>query len=121
MIREVLVNLIDNAIKYTPVGGKVTITSEETPQKIWIEITDTGSGISPEELPNVWRKFVRGKDQDMKTKGHGLGLYLVKYFIELHGGEVFLESELKKGTKVSFSLPIENNSEPTTDLKEAFS
>jgi signal transduction histidine kinase len=62
-------------------------------------------------VSNVWGKFVRGKDQDLKTKGTGLGLYLVKYFIELHGGEVFLESELRKGTKVSFSLPLEEESE----------
>lgn len=107
LMREVLINLLENAIKYTPVGGKISISSQEVGNKVWVEITDTGEGIPPEEVANVWGKFVRGKDQDLKTKGTGLGLYLVKYFIELHGGEVYLESELKKGTKVSFSLPIE--------------
>ncbi len=109
LIREVMVNLIENAVKYTPAGGKITVHSEESANKIWISVTDTGEGISPIEMQNVWGKFVRGKDQDMKTKGSGLGLYLVKYFIELHGGEVFLKSELKKGTSVSFCLPIEDS------------
>lgn len=107
LIREVLVNLVDNAIKYTPQGGKVIVRSEETAGKVWVHVSDTGEGIAANEVANVWGKFVRGKDQDLKTKGTGLGLYLVKYFIELHGGEVFLESILSKGTTVSFSLPLE--------------
>ncbi len=109
LMREVLINLVENAIKYTPIGGRIQIASHEVESKVWIEIQDTGEGIPPDEVANVWGKFVRGKDQDLKTKGSGLGLYLVKYFIELHGGEVFLESELKKGTKVSFSLPLEES------------
>jgi signal transduction histidine kinase len=116
LIREVLVNLIENAIKYTSVGGQIKITSKEINDQVVIEVADTGEGISAEEVPLVWRKFVRGKDQDMKTKGTGLGLYLVKYFIELHGGTVALESELKKGTKVSFTLPIEPSSEEETEF-----
>jgi signal transduction histidine kinase len=111
LMREVLINLLENAIKYTPAQGRITISSHEVANKVWVEIQDTGEGIPPDEVSNVWGKFVRGKDQDLKTKGTGLGLYLVKYFIELHGGEVFLESELRKGTKVSFSLPLEEESE----------
>ncbi|MEZ0391439.1 MAG: ATP-binding protein [Pseudobdellovibrionaceae bacterium] len=107
LMREVLINLLENAIKYTPSEGQIFISSQETGNKVWVEILDTGEGIPAEEVANVWGKFVRGKDQDLKTKGTGLGLYLVKYFIELHGGEVFMESDLKKGTKVSFSLPLE--------------
>jgi two-component system phosphate regulon sensor histidine kinase PhoR len=109
LIREVLINLIENGIKYTEPGGQIHIASQEIGNKVWIEVADTGEGIPAEEVANVWGKFVRGKDQDLKTKGTGLGLYLVKYFIELHGGEVFLVSELKKGTKVSFSLPLEDS------------
>lgn len=107
LIREVLINIIDNAIKYTMDGSNILVTSQEASDKVWVEIIDHGEGIAPEELPNIWLKFVRGKDQEMKTKGTGLGLYLVKYFIELHGGEVYIQSELKKGTKVSFFLPFE--------------
>ncbi len=109
LIREVMVNLIENAIKYTPNSGQVFIRSLERQNKVFIEVQDTGPGIPKEEIPTIWGKFVRGKDQDLKTKGTGLGLYLVKYFIELHGGDVYLESELGKGTKVSISLPIEEN------------
>lgn len=107
LIREVMINLIENAIKYTPAKGKIQIRSTETRNKIWVHVIDTGEGISHDEALTVWGKFVRGKDQDLRTKGTGLGLYLVKYFIELHGGEVFLESEVKRGTTVSFSLPLE--------------
>jgi two-component system, OmpR family, phosphate regulon sensor histidine kinase PhoR len=108
LMREVLVNLIENAIKYTAPGGHVLIKTKETENQVQVRIQDTGEGIPPEEVELVWKKFVRGREQDMKTKGTGLGLYLVKYFIELHGGSVHLESELKKGTVVSFSLPLEN-------------
>ena len=106
LIREVILNLLENASKYTPNGGKIYIHSFEEADFIHVEFTDSGEGISPEELPHVWGKFVRGKDQNLKTKGTGLGLYLVKYFIELHGGKVNMESELGKGTSVRFSLPV---------------
>lgn len=106
LIKEVVINLIENAIKYTPPGGEVRIRSTETENETRVEVRDTGVGIAPEELERVWRKFTRGRDQDHKTKGTGLGLYLVKYFIELHGGRVRLESELGKGSTVSFTLPL---------------
>ncbi|GIL17736.1 MAG: hypothetical protein BroJett040_14870 [Oligoflexia bacterium] len=108
LIREVMVNLIENAIKYTPVGGQVFITTREENNQVLIDVIDTGEGIPQDEVDQIWGKFVRGKDQDLKTKGSGLGLYLVKFFIELHGGRVWLESQLSKGTKVSFSLPVES-------------
>lgn len=107
LIREVILNLAENALKYTPAGGQVTLRSREEDSQVRFEVVDTGEGIPAEELPQIWGKFVRGKDQNLKTKGSGLGLYLVKYFIELHGGSVKIESELGKGTKVQFSLPIE--------------
>lgn len=109
LIREVLLNLLENAIKYSFENTVITIRSKEVENKVWIEIIDQGEGIGADEVKNVFGKFVRGKTQDLKTKGTGLGLYLVKYFIELHGGEVFLESQLGKGTKVYFSLPVEGD------------
>jgi signal transduction histidine kinase len=106
LIKEVIINLVENAIKYTPTGGQITITSQEVDNEINVRVKDTGSGIAEDEIEHVWGKFTRGKGQDLKTKGTGLGLYLVKYFIELHGGTVQLESELNQGTTVSFTLPL---------------
>jgi two-component system phosphate regulon sensor histidine kinase PhoR len=108
LIREVIVNLIDNAIKYTQAEGKILVKSFELEQNLYVEIEDNGEGINADEVEKVWQKFTRGKDQDLKSKGTGLGLYLVKYFIELHGGRVQLDSKIKQGTKVSFSLPLES-------------
>lgn len=107
LVKEVVINLVENAIKYTPPSGTVVISSHETDNFVEVLVTDTGEGISPEELGNIWGKFVRGKNQDMKTKGSGLGLYLVKYFIELHGGSVSMTSTLGKGTTVGFKLPLD--------------
>jgi two-component system, OmpR family, phosphate regulon sensor histidine kinase PhoR len=115
LIGEVLLNLIENAIKFTPQNGLVTIKSFETEHELMIEIADTGEGISTEDQPNIWKKFVRGQNQDLKSKGTGLGLYLVKYFIELHDGEISFQSELGKGTTFFMSLPIETNVENTAD------
>ncbi len=106
LITEVFLNIIENSIKYTDDGGLIKVHSHETETDVFVEITDTGEGISLEDQENIWKKFVRGKAQDHKTKGTGLGLYLVKYFIELHGGKITLKSELKKGTTIFVSLPL---------------
>lgn len=107
LVREVILNLIENAIKYTPEGGRIRVSSREIEGYVKVEVEDDGPGIAPEELQHVWGKFVRGRDQELKTKGSGLGLYLVKYFVELHGGQVGIQSEMRKGTKVFFQLPLE--------------
>ena len=106
LMTEVFLNIIENSIKYTQAGGRIKIHSRETETDVFVEITDNGEGISADDQENIWKKFVRGKAQDHKTKGTGLGLYLVKYFIELHGGKISLTSELKKGTTIFVSLPL---------------
>jgi signal transduction histidine kinase len=107
LILEVLINILENAIKYTPPEGTVWIETHEVDRDIMIRVRDNGEGIRPEELEDVFGKFVRGKNQDLKTKGSGLGLYLVKYFIELHGGRVGLTSEFGNGTTIDLYLPTE--------------
>lgn len=107
LMTEVFLNIIENAIKYTPAQGVVHISSYESETDVFVEIKDSGEGIAPEDQELVWKKFVRGKSQDYKTKGTGLGLYLVKYFIELHGGQISMQSELKKGTTFLVKLPID--------------
>ncbi|MFS4460377.1 ATP-binding protein [Bdellovibrio sp. HCB2-146] len=107
LIKEVVINLVENAIKYTPSQGHIEVVSYETDEHVHVLVKDTGEGIKPEDMDKVWGKFTRGSDQDLRTKGSGLGLYLVKYFIELHGGKVKMESQLGQGTTVSFTLPVE--------------
>ena len=107
LMTEVILNLVENAIKYTAINGQVNIHTTETDLDILVEVHDTGEGISTEDLEHVWKKFSRGKNQDLKTKGSGLGLYLAKYFIELHGGKISVKSELGKGTVFYIRLPIE--------------
>lgn len=108
LMTEVFLNIIENAIKYTPASGFVRIKSFETEQEVCVDIQDSGEGISAEDQEIIWNKFTRGKSQDYKTKGSGLGLYLVKYFVELHGGQISVQSELNKGTQFTVKLPIES-------------
>lgn len=110
LIKEVIINLVENAIKYTPPGGRIEVISEESEDHVHVIVKDTGEGIKAEDLEKVWGKFTRGSDQDLKTKGTGLGLYLVKYFIELHGGRVTMESSVGQGTTVAFTLPLDTES-----------
>ncbi len=109
LIKEVIINLIENAIKYTPQHGIITVKSYEDDTHVTVEVNDNGEGIKADDLDKIWGKFTRGSDQDMKSKGTGMGLYLVKYFIELHGGKINLRSHYGIGTSVQFSLPIEQN------------
>lgn len=109
LMTEVFLNIIENAIKYTPQNGFVKINSFESETEVFVEIADSGEGIRPEDQDQVWNKFVRGKSQDHKSKGTGLGLYLVKYFIELHGGKISLKSELDKGTTFFVRLPLDSD------------
>ena len=104
-IKQVLFNILSNAIKFTPVGGTVTLQAEEVGDNfITITIEDSGEGIGETELENIFKKFQKTKDKG----GTGLGLSVAKNFIELHGGDIDVESELGKGTKVKITLPREN-------------
>ena len=107
LIEEVIANLLENAVQYTAPGGQIKISSQDTGSSVIIMVEDNGAGIDLPEQEQIWQKFTRGKQSEMNVKGSGLGLYLVKYFIELHNGKVFLESQIGKGTKIGFSLPVE--------------
>lgn len=106
LVREVIINLLENASKYSPPGSLITVSSKEDEKGVCFKIKDQGPGLDEQEIEKVFEKFYRGKDQLNKTKGSGLGLYLSKYFIELHGGKLSFKSELGKGSEVSFYLPI---------------
>ena len=119
MIFEVLLNLIENAIKYTPEQGHIRVVSKELDDLVTIFIEDNGLGIPWEEQGKVFDKFYRAKSADPGSKGSGLGLYLVKYFVELHRGEVFLESKPGQGTRIGIKLPIDIESGDEIDEKNS--
>jgi signal transduction histidine kinase len=109
MICQAVMNLVGNALKYTPEGGKVTVsTSVDEGRGVAVcAVTDTGVGISPEDLPHVFDKFFRVPGHTKLAKGTGLGLALVKQIIEtVHGGKITVASQPGKGSAFSFELPI---------------
>ncbi|MBD3216302.1 MAG: PAS domain S-box protein [Candidatus Lokiarchaeota archaeon] len=110
-IKEVIENLLINAIKYTPPEGDITITSERTSDLIKLFVIDTGIGLTEEEQDSIFREFGKiekfGQGWDIGTEGTGLGLYISKKIVELHEGEIGVESEGKdKGSTFYFTLPV---------------
>lgn len=105
-LHQVLFNLLDNAIKYTPSGGHVTIRAEEKNGCIETTVADDGPGIAPEHLPHVFERFYRvDKARSRELGGTGLGLSIVKHIVQSHTGRVWAESELEKGSTFYFTLP----------------
>lgn len=107
LIEQVLVNLVDNAIKYTPEGGGVEIRAEQQERRITVLVSDTGIGIMSQDLPRLFERFYRvDKARSRQSGGTGLGLSIVKHIIETHGGQVNVESEYGRGSTFSFFLPV---------------
>ena len=105
-IREILDNIIDNAIKYTPEGGSIYINVRGDGDRVLINVTDTGIGISADDLGHIFQKFYRADNSDTRTiGGTGLGLYLVKQRVEAMGGRVWAESAFGEGSTFYVSLP----------------
>lgn len=102
-ILQVLRNLIGNAVKFTPEGGRVRIYARNSDQKVKVSITDTGSGISKENLVSIFEKY--HQESSNKIKGTGLGLSIVKHIIDAHGGQVWVENTSEQGSTFSFVLP----------------
>jgi heavy metal sensor kinase len=107
-MRQVLGNLLDNAIKYTPSGGKVDITSDKAEEGVIISVKDNGIGILPGEVPKIWDRLYRG-DQSRSQRGLGLGLSLVRAVVNAHGGKVDVQSEPGKGSVFTVFLPLSNS------------
>lgn len=106
-ITDMLTNILDNAIKFTPLGGKISIFAAKEEEKIHISIQDNGIGIPPELLPNLFQKFYQ-IDPSIRRKygGTGLGLFICKKIVDAHKGKIWIESEQRKGTTVHILLPI---------------
>lgn len=102
-LRQVFVNLLDNAVKYTPRGGRIRVEAAQLPGRVQVVISDTGVGIAPEELPRVRQKFYQ---TDPANPGSGIGLALVDEIVRLHGGRMEMDSEPGVGTAVTVLLPV---------------
>jgi two-component system phosphate regulon sensor histidine kinase PhoR len=103
---QVLVNLVDNAISYTPRGGSVTITGIDRTDTIMVSVADTGIGILSHDIPRLFERFYRAdKARSRASGGTGLGLSIVKHIVENHGGTVGVVSEYNRGSEFSFTLP----------------
>jgi two-component system phosphate regulon sensor histidine kinase PhoR len=106
LIQEVIINLLDNAIKYTPNGGIVRVGTEQTKTGVSFYVADTGIGIPKESLPRLFERFYRvDKGRSREMGGTGLGLAIVKHIIERHGGKINVASEFGKGSRFSFVIP----------------
>ena len=105
-LRQATSNLIDNAIKYTPEGGKIDVVLKRQEGTVRFEVVDTGYGVPEAEQPNLFQPFERVRTEETRsTEGTGLGLYIVKKIVERNGGEIIFSSEYSKGSTFGFTLP----------------
>ena len=107
MIYQVVYNLIDNAVKFTPEGGYIEVSSKADQEKIIVKIRNSGKGVPGEELDKIFERFYKiDKSRSFDVKGAGMGLYLCKTIIELHGGNIIARSEEGEYTEFIFQLPL---------------
>ena len=106
-LHQVLVNLLDNALKYTPAGSRVTVSAVPSNGFLKVCVADNGSGIAAEHLARIFERFYRvDKARSRELGGTGLGLAIVKHIVQAHGGKVWVESELEHGSRFYFTLPV---------------
>jgi cell cycle sensor histidine kinase DivJ len=105
-IKQIALNLVSNALKFTPRNGSVTLTVQALDHALEIVVSDTGVGIAPDDLLRLGRPFEQAGDAAQRAAGSGLGLSLVRAFAKLHGGEMHLESSVGEGTTVTVRMPV---------------
>jgi len=105
--KQIMLNLLSNAVKFTPDGGRVDMRARAQGDSVEIAVSDTGIGIAPENHDAVFEEFRQvGHDYTDKQEGTGLGLALARRYVELHGGRIWLDSELGKGATFTITLPL---------------
>ena len=107
LLHQAVYNLVENALKYTPENGSVTVRVRTTPIDLLFEVEDTGIGIAPDDLPRLFEKFYRGKQREARAQhGTGLGLAIVRSIAERHGGRVWVESRLGESSQFFLQIPL---------------
>jgi signal transduction histidine kinase len=108
-LRQVFTNLVSNAVKYSPAGGSIVVRCRERgTQHVVIEVVDHGLGIPTEQIGKLFQKFARVRTEDhLKVSGTGLGLYICRLIVEGHGGQIWVESELGRGSTFGMVLPLD--------------
>jgi signal transduction histidine kinase len=105
--KQILLNLLSNAVKFTPEGGRVTLSAELANGSVEVSVADTGIGIAPEDQEAIFEEFRQvGSDYASKREGTGLGLTLARKFVELHGGKIWVKSEVGRGSTFTIALPV---------------
>jgi signal transduction histidine kinase len=105
-IRQVVLNLLSNAIKFTPEGGRIEVKAAPKDGFVEVSVSDTGIGIAPEDQERVFEEFRLVGTADKKAEGTGLGLTLCRKFVELHGGRIWVKSQLGAGSTFTFTIPV---------------
>jgi signal transduction histidine kinase len=108
-VKQVLLNLLSNAIKFTPEGGRVRVRAAPVDQRVEVAVSDTGVGIAPEDRETVFEEFRQVGTAEKKAEGTGLGLALARKFIELHGGRIWVQSQVGVGSTFTFTVPIRSS------------
>ena len=120
MIKQVMRILCDNAVKYTPKGGTITIGVQRRPGGCTLSLSDTGPGIAPEELPKIFERFYRSDSaRKAESGGHGLGLSIARIIVVAHGGKLRVRSKLGAGTTFSIDLPGKQETLHTANLSKS--
>src|SRR5262249_53424946 len=116
-VSQILSNLLDNAIKYTPTGGEITVGARPKGDMVEFFVRDSGIGIPEEDLPRLFERFYRvDKARSRELGGTGLGLSIVKHLVAAHNGAARVESVVQKGSTFYFTLPVEETSLPKAEV-----
>jgi signal transduction histidine kinase len=105
-VKQVLLNLLSNAIKFTPDGGRINVHAVAHDATVEVSVSDTGVGIAPEDQEAIFEEFRQVGTASTKVEGTGLGLTLSRKFVELHGGKIWVESQVGAGSTFTFALPV---------------
>jgi signal transduction histidine kinase len=105
-VRQVVLNLLSNAIKFTPEGGRIEVRAAPVDGAVEVSVTDTGVGIAPEDQEAVFEEFRQVGTAEKKAEGTGLGLTLCRKFVELHGGRIWVKSQVGVGSTFTFTIPV---------------